>query len=294
MDAQRFQMIAIDLDGTLLGADGHVSPATRAAVRRAVDAGVVVCFATGRNLTESLSILDEADHHEIGVFVGGAMVVDPRRRLTLQRTLMEPALARDLCRAFEQAGHAAMALQDTAEAGVDYLISDGLPLDAGTQRWIDVTSATVRRERWLGERAHEHTVRVGIVAGVEACRRVRGDLERQFGASIYCHSIHVPATGVDVLEVFDPSVNKWQGLQHVAARRGVDPQAIIAVGDDVNDLHMIRGAGLGVAMGNARPALRNEADLVIGPNTRDGLAEFIDRWLDQRQGHAKGGPDARR
>ena len=53
----------------------------------------------------------------------------------------------------------------------------------------------------------------------------------------------MPAYGVDVLEVFDPAVNKWEGILHVARRHGILPEQIIAVGDDINDLTMLANAG---------------------------------------------------
>ena len=87
------------------------------------------------------------------------------------------------------------------------------------------------------------------------------------------------AFGVDVLEVFDPAVNKWQGLLHVATAHKIDPAEIIAIGDDVNDLPMIKNAGLGVAMGNARPEVRAAAKLVIGRNDEDGLAKFLEELV---------------
>jgi hydroxymethylpyrimidine pyrophosphatase-like HAD family hydrolase len=79
-----------------------------------------------------------------------------------------------------------------------------------------------------------------------------------------------------VLEVFDPAVNKWQGVLHVAGRHGILPGAIVAVGDDVNDLAMIRAAALGVAMGNAPEHVRAQAKRVIGNNGQDGLAAFLE------------------
>src|SRR5687767_15958114 len=116
----RYRMIAIDLDGTLLSPDGTVSPRNKAAVHRALGAGLLVCFATGRNWTESQTILDAVEHYATAVFVGGAMIVDTKQRVTLHRTMMQPQLAADVCRTLESRGHAALALQDTGEAGVDY------------------------------------------------------------------------------------------------------------------------------------------------------------------------------
>src|SRR5215212_6075419 len=159
----QYRMIAIDLDGTLLSPTGEVTPRTKEAVHRALRAGLLVCFATGRNMTESQMVLDAVAHYDSAVFVGGAMVIDTRQRLTLHRTCMQSGLARELCATIESMGHAALALQDTGEAGVDYLISDGIELNHATVQWLQVTHATVHKSRELAAHPHEHTVRIGIV-----------------------------------------------------------------------------------------------------------------------------------
>ena len=160
----RYRMIAIDMDGTLLSPKGTVTPRTKAAIHRALAAGLLVCFATGRNWTESEVVLDAVAHYATAVFVGGAMVVDTKRRVTLHRTLMQPELAAELCAFFESKGHAALALQDTSTTGVDYLISEQLPLEASTELWMKIAVKVVHRVPMLGSYGHEHTMRVGIVA----------------------------------------------------------------------------------------------------------------------------------
>jgi len=105
-------MIALDLDGTLLSPSGQVTPRAKAAVHRALGAGLLVWFATGRNWTESRDVLDALEHYPTAVFAGGAMVMDTHQQVTLHRTMMEPALAAQVCGFIEQSGHAALALQD--------------------------------------------------------------------------------------------------------------------------------------------------------------------------------------
>lgn len=63
----------------------------------------------------------------------------------------------------------------------------------------------------------------------------------------------------------------------------IDPKQIIAIGDDVNDLPMIRNAGLGVAMGNAKPEVKAAAGRVIGKNSEDGLAAFLEELVENKQ-----------
>ncbi len=276
-------MIAIDLDGTLLSPKGKVTQRTKDAIHRCLKAGLLICFATGRNWTESEVVLESVAHYSTAVFVGGAMVVDTRRRVTLHRTLMQPELAAEVCEFFEKRGHAALALQDTGETGVDYLISQQLRLEESAEIWMKVAVKVVHRVANLGSYRHEHTMRVGIVAESKETARVAGELAAQFGNRIVYHSIPVMAFGVDVLEVFDPAVNKWQGLLHVAAEHSIDPSDIIAIGDDVNDLPMIKNAGLGVAMGNARAEVKAAAKRVIGRNDDDGLARFLEELVIKRE-----------
>ncbi len=281
MARAKYRMIAIDLDGTLLCGNGTVTPRAKAAIHRALNAGMLVCFATGRNWTESRTVIDAVEHYGSAVFVGGAMVIDTKQRVTLHRTMMQPRLAAQVCAALEEMGHAAMALQDTGSAGVDYLITDGVELNESTRHWMRITSATVHRIKKLGEHPHEHTIRVGIVAAPERVRKAKVVLEERFNGLILTQAIFVPTANVEVLEIFDPAVNKWEGVLHVARRHGITREQIVAIGDDVNDVPMIREAGLGVAMGNAKPEVLAIAKRVIGKNTEEGLAAFLDELVDQ-------------
>jgi 5-amino-6-(5-phospho-D-ribitylamino)uracil phosphatase len=277
----RYRMIAIDLDGTLLGPDGTVSPRSKAAVRRALDAGLLVCFATGRNWTESQTIFEAVAHYDTAVFVGGAMVIDTKAQRTLHRMGMEPQLAREVCAVIESLGHAALALQDTHQAGVDYLGSADQELNEATRQWMQVTTAKIRLVHGLAQHPHEHTIRVGLAAARAEVQRIELILKERFGERILCQSLFVPAYAVEVLEVFDPAVNKWEGVLHVARRHGVAAEQIVAIGDDVNDVPMIANAGLGVAMGNAKPEVQAVARRVVKSNREDGLAEFLEELVDQ-------------
>jgi Cof subfamily protein (haloacid dehalogenase superfamily) len=274
-------MVCIDLDGTLLSPQGTVTERARSAVHRALRAGLLVVFATGRNWTESRTVLEAVQHYDSAVFVGGAMVVDTKNEITLHRTMMEPSLAAEVSDLLERNGHAVLALQDTGTAGVDYVVSADIPVNTETARWMSMTKAILHRVPRLGNFSHEHTIRVGIVAEPTETARLQEQLAETFAERIVMQAIRVPTANVDVLEIFDPAVNKWQGILHVARRHNIDPSQIIAIGDDLNDLAMIKNAGLGVAMGNARPEVKAIAKLVIKPNHEEGLAEFLEELVQR-------------
>ena len=73
-------------------------------------------------------------------------------------------------------------------------------------------------------------------------------------------------------------MTKWSAIQQLAADWGVPDEAICAVGDDVNDIPMVRGAGLGIAMGNALPEVKAAADRIAPSQAEDGLVQVVD-WL---------------
>lgn len=273
-------LFAIDLDGTLLSPDETVTPRTRQAIHSLVRAGHRVCFATGRNYAESVEIIRSAGHETLCVVASGAVVVDAQTGNIVRRAFMHGHLARELVGAIEVMGLTALALQDRELAGVDYLVSHQPPMHAALTTWFERIDQIVQPHEALATHEHAHTMRVSTTVDVGLAANVRKQLIAQFKGRAYVHGILVPGWEVEVIELFDPTVNKWTGISHVAAEWGIPPQRVIAIGDDYNDLPMLTSAGLGIAMGNAREEIKQQVARVIGSNSDDGLAQFIEQWLE--------------
>jgi hydroxymethylpyrimidine pyrophosphatase-like HAD family hydrolase len=122
-------------------------------------------------------------------------------------------------------------------------------------------------------------MRVSIVTNRDRGTRVRAELNKAFGDRIVSHNFTSMFNDVSVVEAFDPTVNKWQGVMHVAGMHGINPEQTVAAGDDVNDVPMIQNAGFGVAMGNGSDEVKKAAKRIIGKNSEDGLAEFLEEVL---------------
>lgn len=278
-----YRLIAIDLDGTLLNHEGKVSEANKLAIRAAIEAGFIVCFATGRNYYESMGVIDEVGHYDAAVFVGGASVVDTRHGETIHRQLMEETLATEVCGILAKYDLSPIVLQDRETAGVDFLYSQET-VPQVVKDWHHRHDARVRHVDDLTTADHSHTMRISTMGPAPLISSAEAALEAKFGERLFDYRVMLGATGAELLEIFDPSVNKWAGIQHVARERGIGREEIVAVGDDFNDIHMIRHAGLGVAMGNARDEIKAMADRVIGSHEHDGLAAFINELIEQKDG----------
>lgn len=275
----KYRMLALDLDGTILRPDGLFSSRTKDAIALAQSAGYLLCIATGRNFTESRQIVSDLGIAGECVFVGGAVVIDTRTGRTLQRTAMHPALAAEFCGVIESMGHAALALQDTGSTGIDYLITRDLPLHSASKKWMGALKMDIQYFPRLAQHPHANTLRVGMCVDAADAEAIHEQLLSHFAERTMICRLLVPGSLSHVIEAFDPAVSKWGGIQYIAARHQVAAEEIIAVGDDLNDVQMLRHAGLGVAMGNARPGLKEIADRVIGSIHEDGLAVFIEGML---------------
>jgi hydroxymethylpyrimidine pyrophosphatase-like HAD family hydrolase len=125
---------------------------------------------------------------------------------------------------------------------------------------------------------------LGIMADEPSLGALYPAVIRQLGSRARVHLLTNKNYQGYILEILPPTVSKWQALWHWAAGQGIACEEIMAIGDDHNDLDMIRHAGLGIAMGNAAEAVKAVADHVTGSNAEDGLLQALERFVLRPQG----------
>lgn len=295
-----YDLLAIDLDGTLFGPDGRVSARNAQAVDGARRAGIEVVICTGRAMVESRVAIDAIRAHEPAkgrtiapmVCAGGAMVCDVAGGRTLHRWAMNRSLVDRLCAHFAERRRAPLLLKDRDAAGFDYLVVNSGPIERPTQWWFDVMDVEVKFIDAVANDPHpEHTVRVGFAATAEVMLGLASGVHAEFGreaatqhfaavAGVDADSPHgIKDNGIHLLEVFDSHVSKWTAVHRLALEQGIPRERVAAIGDEVNDLAMIEGAGLGIAMANAVPGVKKAAQVQTLSHAEDGVAHAIDMIL---------------
>lgn len=291
---RRYDMLAIDLDGTLVNSRGQVSPRNAQAVRAAREAGMRVAVCTGRGLVECQHYLDAIGQTDPVAVAGGSMLACPVERRTLHRFALGPDLVSRATRRLLSHGHPVMILKDPLHAGYDYLMVVGeerLALDPVTVWWLQKMQVKHKIVCACEEDEHpEHTVRLGVCGLSGALDGMIADLRGAFGDRAMMH--HFPAVvapeharrwpdgqKLHILEVFDRRASKWSAIQWLAAQHDIQPGRICAIGDEINDLPMISQAGLGIAMGNAVGSVKAAAKRETLHHDDDGVAHAIDRIL---------------
>jgi Cof subfamily protein (haloacid dehalogenase superfamily) len=293
MADQRYQILALDVDGTVLDPDGALRPRTLAAVARAAKAGIRPILCTGRRYRRARPIASALCLDAPLVCNSGAIIKDPRNHATLRRADFDRSLAVRVLELFRLQDQPAVIFTDRDPNEADFIVAS---YPTGQEFFDDYVSqnrehaeinstwaphsangrAPDRAEDWSNSEPVFHVCAIGTRSEMHAFQEAALD---RIGGRIQTFVQRSPRYLGTMCEILRHDASKWAAILHLAGLWGVESSAICAVGDDANDIPMIRNAGLGVAMGHAHPDVLAAARLVTGGHDDDGVAMLVDEVL---------------
>lgn len=265
------KLIAIDMDGTLLNPQHQISPAVSAAIAAARDQGVHVVLATGRpfiGVKRYLEILGLDKSGGYCITNNGALV---QRTDTGECVAQTPLSFEDYlyCEALSRSLNVHLHALDfntvyTANKDISrYTVYEshltGMPLKYRAVEEMDST-LTFPKVMMIDEPALLDN----------AIRHIPDEARARYT---------IIKSAPYYLEIMDKRVNKGEGVRLLAEYLGLTAENVMAIGDHENDLAMISYAGTGVAMGNAIDEVKAISQFVTRPNTEDGVAYAIEKFV---------------
>ena len=270
----RPKLVASDLDGTLLTADGVVSARTRAALEACWDAGIPVVGVTGRGPRLLDSVKAALDHRGIAVLSQGGFVVDLERDEVLRTVALPREQAARVVEAIEGvAGQLALAVEDAAEQGE---VGTRLRVQHGFDwPYPEAAHLMPRGEIWPVGAVLKVFLRSATLDQDELLA-----LAREVVDPVDAEVTHA---GLGFIEVLPPGITKASGLQMALDRYGVGFGDVLVFGDMPNDLPMLgavqEAGGRAVAVANAHPSVTALADHGTSGHQVDGVARYLEAVL---------------
>jgi hydroxymethylpyrimidine pyrophosphatase-like HAD family hydrolase len=273
-----FRLLALDIDGTLLGSDKDISRRTRTAVAAARARGVHLVLVTGRRYPAARRVADELGPDIPLVLHNGALIVEggavvrclPLPRAEAVRAVL---LGRE---------HGADAVIHAGQQGEGRLLVECMsPDNTLLAYYLDRSHPDVAlvddlvRSLETGEDPLQVMFGgAGIVMDGLLPRLAEG-----LGAEVRLERTRYPREGVGIIDVLNPAVGKAEAVEFLQRRWELSASETLAIGDNWNDHEMLERAGLGLVMGNADPQMFALGLPVLPTNDEDGVAIAVERYV---------------
>jgi hydroxymethylpyrimidine pyrophosphatase-like HAD family hydrolase len=277
------RLIALDLDGTVLDSHGRIPESNRAAIARAIDAGVEVAIATGRRFEFARAIVERLPSPLTLILSNGAIVKRQGEQdgVTLMRRLLPQAAARAALAG--GAAHRASAALIFDRPGEGQVVFEAIDWnDVRHRLFYEANRPFVSEQSPLEDALTEDPVQLMFTGRCGAMRELFGGLRRATDApSDPTAAFSVALTEYEhrdfsLVDVMQAGCSKGSTLAAWTERQGISPSEVMAIGDNLNDLEMLEFAGTPVLMGNAIPELKTRGWRTTATNDDAGVARAIE------------------
>ena len=271
----RISAVVSDVDGTLVTDDKILTARTRAAVAQLHAEGIAFAIISSRPPRGLRVLIDRLNIATPVTGFNGGMVTTPDLAIIAQH-LLPPALARQDLQIVDAHGAQAWIF-----CGQDWLARD----PAGP--YVALEQTTVGYPPIIVEDFGRSLDAAAKIVAVSDDFDLLTRLE-QHARAAFAERATIVRSQPYYLDFTHPHANKGDALSGLAKMLGIPPTEVAAIGDGANDIAMFERSGLSIAMGNASPPVQGAADFVTDPNSRDGFANAIERYV--LDGHGLNAP----
>ena len=269
MTEPEYKLLALDLDGTLVGDDLVISEEVKIAIARAVEKGVVVTLATGRMFRSAVQFARELNLSAPLICYQGAMV----RHSVTGETIYHLPLPLEPARRF-------IALAQQRGYHLNSYVDDHIYVAEMTEEaryYSDlarVPAEVVGDLLQFIDRPEREPTKLVIVTNEDKTLQALHEMEAAFEGQLYITRSHARFT-----EAVNLACSKGAALNALAQSLQISREEVIAIGDNLNDLPMLEYAGLSIAVANSGPVVKEKARYVTQGAIAAGVVEAINRFI---------------
>lgn len=261
-----FRAIALDLDGTLTNHDKVVTPRTRQALLKAQELGTVIILASGRPTYGIVPVAECLELEKRGGYIlsyNGGNIVNAKTGEKLFSQFLPDAVIPILYKYAKEKNHALLGY-----AGNEIITE--MPDDPYVKEESRINKMNIRKVDNLLDALEPHPTKLLMTGDPTYMIKAEEELVEILG-----EKMDIFRSAPFFLELVPKGIDKAQSLLRLLSKINLTPADLMAFGDGYNDLSMLKLAGVGVAMANAAPEVRADADYVTLSNEEDGVAEAL-------------------
>ena len=288
-----YKLVAIDLDGTMLNQYGIITEKTKKAISKAQEKGVEVMIASGRAITSVKRFSKEINSNKYFISGNGAITYDIKNNKILYENILSKTKALKIIKICEENS---IYYNVYTENGIIaknlsyntlYYYKDNLTKPDENRTHINIVENVYdyfeqREEKILKIMiCDEHkTVFNSIVRKLKELSEIEVLEVSHMSRKIIKQGTDEIALEYFYTEVSAKDVNKWNALEEIIGLMNISKEEVVTIGDNANDLKMITNAGLGVAMGESAPYVKQSADIIAPTNDEDGVAIILNKIFE--------------
>ncbi len=261
------RLVAMDLDGTLLRSDKNISKRCGAVIREVQAQGVKVVLATARPPRSVRSFAAVLGLDTLQIHYNGALIHDPHRSRHVFHQPMDLHLTREIIRQARRLDPQVVVSVEILDRWYTDHIDPTLPTETSVSFMPDCVGP-------LDAILQTPVTKLMLLAPPARLKPILDLVKQRFAGRVA-----LAVSDQHLLQIMHPQVDKARALQWIATHYGVTREQTMAIGDAPNDLSMLTWAGLGVAVENAWPSVREKVREVVPSNDADGVAVALERYV---------------
>lgn len=284
-----YKLIAIDLDGTLLNSYGLISEKNREAIKKAQENGVKIVLASGRTTNSVKSLAEELGGNEYIICGNGSLIYDLKKDEIIYDKFIDKNKALQIIQICEQNSiyynvyTEDMVIAKTLDNNVLFYHQENSNKPDSKKTKINLVDNIYEYVKNLeGKNILKFTISDKSSIIFNSIIKKLRNIKNIDVLDVAHMSRKIIKSGTEEVsleyyytEITSENVDKWNAVEWLAEKLEIEKEEIMAIGDNINDKLMIDNAGLGIAMGNSDPLIKEIADKTVANNNENGVAEAL-------------------
>jgi len=268
-----YRLVAIDLDGTLLDRNKEISNRNKRAIALAIEKGTKIVICSGRVFSGARLFAKQVGSKDPIIACNGAIISENSKVIYSNILGTEDCLrVLDICRKYQIYYHVyagdTMLTEKLGFTSLKYYEKNKL-LPPEDRVEIEVVENMADKLKIMEGQVFKFVI---VNDNVELLKRIRNEMEQIV-------SVDVMSSNYDNFEVMNKGVNKGAALKKLSELLDIPSKEMIAIGDNENDISMLKYAGLGIAMDNGENCAKEAAQYITAANDQDGVAQAIEKFV---------------